>query len=209
METNSKSKVRQNITGLLLCAGMSGRMGKSKALMIYEELPFAVSIIKKMLIVCSKVIVVLGHESEKVKAGIYKHLDKTEISKLRFVLNENYKSGMFSSLQCGLKNQTNTDWILYHFVDQPAIPESFYKDFTKQISENVNWLQPSFKNNLGHPILFNNDVVKCILESEKNKSLRDIKNDNLIKPKIWECNYSEVLQDVDTLEQYNNLAVKQ
>lgn len=209
METNSKSKVRQNITGLFLCAGMSGRMGASKALMIHEELPFAVTILKKLLLVCSEVSVVLGHESEKVKAVILNYLDKTEISKLRFALNENYKSGMFSSLQCGLKNQTNADWILYHFVDQPTIPISFYSEFVSQLSGQVNWLQPSFKNNHGHPILFNNDVVKRILESDKNKSLRDIKNDNLIKPKIWECNYPEVLQDVDTLEQYNNLAVKQ
>ena len=48
METNPKSKITPNITGLLLCAGLSGRMGTSKALMIYNGLPFAVHDNKKV-----------------------------------------------------------------------------------------------------------------------------------------------------------------
>lgn len=208
MEANPKSKLVPNITGLLLCAGLSGRMGTSKALMIFEDLPFAVQIIKNLLLVCWEVVVVVGHESEKVKSEILKCLAPDEAVKLKFVFNDNYKSGMFSSLQCGLRKITQSDWTLYHFVDQPSLPVKFYGQFVKQLSAESNWVQPSYKNKLGHPILFNNNVTEMILKLSENNSLRDLSNDQRIKKQIWDCNYPEVLQDIDTIEQYNNLTIK-
>jgi molybdenum cofactor cytidylyltransferase len=205
MEANPKSKIKLNIIGLLLCAGLSGRMGTSKALMIYNGLPFAVMIIKKLLLVCNEVIVVVGHESEKIEARIKNYLIADEVSKVKFVLNENYKAGMFTSLQCGLKQTSNANWILYHFVDQPSIPDSFYSEFVNQLSIDINWLQPAYSNKSGHPILFNNKVVDCILELNESSSLRDLNNDKRIKRRIWECNYMEVLNDIDTIEEFNRL----
>ncbi|NWF89562.1 MAG: NTP transferase domain-containing protein [Ignavibacteriaceae bacterium] len=209
METNPKSKVRQNITGLLLCAGMSGRMGTSKALMMYEDFPFAVQIIKKMFLVSAKVVVVVGHEPEKVKSEIIKYFTSNDITNLKFVLNKNYKSGMFSSLQYGLKNIQQSEWILYHFVDQPSLPNSFYKEFAEQLSEGINWLQPSHKKKLGHPILFDNHTANMILQLSENNSLRDLSNDQRIKKQIWNCNYPQILEDIDTIEQFNSLTIKQ
>ncbi len=208
MEANPKSKLVPNITGLLLCAGLSGRMGTSKALMIYEGLPFAVQIVKKLLPLCNGVAAVVGHESEKVKSKILKCLTPDEAVKLKFVFNDNYKAGMFSSLQCGLKNISKNDWTLYHFVDQPSLPVKFYRQFVKQLSAESNWVQPSYKNKLGHPILFNHNVADKILKLSENNSLRDLSNDQRIKKQIWDCNYPEVLQDIDTIEQYNNLTIK-
>ncbi len=205
METNSKSKINQNITGLLLCAGMSGRMGTTKALMVHNGLPLAVQITKKLLIVCKQVVVVLGQESDKVKNEIKKHFSNDEISKIFFVVNDKYKTGMFSSLQCGLKNISQAGWILYHFVDQPSIPVSFYTQFIEQLSEEINWVQPSYKNSLGHPILFNGKVAEMILQLSENNSLRDLSNNQRITKQIWDCNYPQVLEDIDTIEQFNNL----
>lgn len=209
METNSKSKINRNITGLLLCAGMSGRMGTTKALMTYNGLPFSVQIIRKLLIVSKEVVVVLGHEAGKVKNEVIKHLSNDEISKIIFVFNDIYRAGMFSSLQCGLISISQTDWILYHFVDQPSIPISFYNEFVKQLSKEVNWIQPSYKNILGHPILYNKKVANMILQLSENNSLRVLSNDQQIIKQIWDCNYPQVLEDIDTIEQFNNLAIKQ
>jgi CTP:molybdopterin cytidylyltransferase MocA len=205
METNLKSKIDPHITGLLLCAGMSGRMGTSKALMLYNGLPFAVQVIKKLLFVCEEVVVVVGHESEKVKSEILKCLTSGEAAKLQFVFNDNYIAGMFSSLQCGLGNIPQSDWILYHFVDQPSLPVSFYKEFVEQLSEAINWVQPSHKNRLGHPILFNKKVCAIILKQDKDSSLRKLSNNKRIKRKIWECRYAEILKDIDTMEEFDRL----
>jgi len=205
MEKNPKSKIAPNITGLLLCAGLSGRMGTSKALMLYDGSSFAVHVIKKLLFVCDEVVVVVGHESEKVRSAILKCLSSGETAKLQFVFNDNYKSGMFSSLQCGLRNVSQSDWILYHFVDQPSLPVSFYNDFVEQLSEEINWVQPSHKIKLGHPILFNKKVSAIILNQDKDSSLREMSDDRRIKREIWDCKYPEILQDIDTIEQFNRL----
>lgn len=205
METNSKSKVKHHISGLLLCAGLSGRMGTSKALMIHNGLPFAVLIIKKLLLVCKEVIVVVGHESEKVKSGITNYLEVDESSKVKFILNEEYKDGMFSSLQCGLEHVSNADWILYHFVDQPSIPDSFYLEFADHLSDDINWLQPTYSSKPAHPILFDTKVASYISDLNKSGSMRDLRNDKRIKRKFWECQCPEILQDIDTREEFNRL----
>jgi molybdenum cofactor cytidylyltransferase len=205
MEANPKSKIKLNITGLLLCAGLSGRMGTSKALMIYNGLPFAVVIIKKLLLVCKEVLVVIGYESERVETEIKNYLKADEVSNVKFVLNENYKDGMFSSMQCGLKQTSKANWILYHFVDQPSLPVLFYNQFIEKLSEGINWVQPSHNNNLGHPILFNRKVVDIILHLSENNSLRDLSNDHGITKQIWNCNYPEILQDIDTIDEFINL----
>ena len=208
MEENSKSKIKYEITGLLLCAGLSGRMGTSKALMVLNGLPFAVSIIKKMLLVCKNVIVVIGHESEKVKSVIKSHLKEAEISKVKFILNENYQDGMFSSLQSGLEHISKTDWILYHFVDQPLIPESFYLEFVNHLSVDINWLQPTYSSTPGHPILFNNELSLLILERTGKSSLREVSKDKRVKKNNWDCIYPEVLHDIDTIEDFDKLRTK-
>jgi molybdenum cofactor cytidylyltransferase len=205
MEANSKSTLKHNISGLLLCAGLSGRMGTSKALMIYNELPFAVLIINKLLLVCNEIIVVVGHESEKIEVGIKNYLIADEVSKVKFVLNDNYKAGMFSSLQCGLKQTSKENWILYHFVDQPSIPESFYSEFVNNLPNDCNWFQPSYLNSLGHPILFNKKVSAIILNQDKDSSLRELSDDKRIKREIWDCKYREILKDIDTIEEFNRL----
>lgn len=209
MEANPKSKVKRSITGLLLCAGLSGRMGTPKALMFHQGLPFAVLILRKLLLVCKEVVVVVGYEAEKVKTEIKKFLSTGELLKVKFVLNENYKAGMFSSLQCGLKHISNAEWILYHFVDQPTLPHLFYNQFVKQLSKKINWVQPSHKNNLGHPILFDRKVTDMIFSLSENNSLRDLSDDQRITKLIWNCNYEEVLQDIDTKEEFNNLTITQ
>ena len=205
MEANSKGKIKHEITGLLLCAGFSGRMGTSKALMIHNGLPFAVSIIKKLLLVCKNVIVVVGHESEKVKSVIKDYLKEAEISRVKFILNANYKDGMFSSLQCGLRHISNTDWILYHFVDQPLIPDLFYSEFVNHLSGDINWIQPIYSGKPGHPILFNDDVSSFILEITNKSSLREVSKDRRIIKYNWDCIYPEVLHDIDTIEDFNKL----
>ena len=40
---------------------------------------------------------------------------------------------------------------------------------------------------------------------DKNNSLRDLKNDNKIKKQFWNCKHPEILQDIDTIEEFNRL----
>jgi len=74
----------------------------------------------------------------------------------------------------------------------------FYKSFQKNISKGFNWIQPTFEGINGHPILIHNSVFKLILDLSPDSSLRDLKRNPDIRKKFWQCDYPEVLQDIDT-----------
>ena len=126
-------------------------------------------------------------------------------SKIEFVFNPDYEEGMFTSLQAGLAKAIESDWIIYHFVDQPGLPEMFYKEFVEQIDEKHNWIQPKIKEQKGHPILIRNDLFQIISDAPLNSNLRLISNDPKVKKKFWECNYSAIFQDINTEEDYSKL----
>lgn len=175
-------------------------MGKPKALLIQNDLPFAIVILQKMQVVCKSTVVVLGHSANEIQEELEKYIANSHHleSKVRFVTNKNYSEGMFSSLQCGLRELNNSEWILYHFVDQPKLSIEFYNNFSKQVSKEFNWVQPTFEGVNGHPILIHNSAFNLILDLSPDSSLRDLKNHPDIKKKFWQCNYPEVLQDIDT-----------
>lgn len=195
----------QRVHGLILAAGLSGRMKKFKPLLLYDNKPFIVNIIQKISSICNPVVVVTGHNSEKLILETKKHLSENILKNIKFVFNRNYKNGMFTSLQTGFQNIGDCDWVLYHFVDQPAIPINFYREFTAQINNNYNWIQPEYKRQNGHPILIGKQAVNIILNSPIDSNLRKISRQKNILKKIWECDYPEILEDIDTLEHYKQM----
>ncbi len=127
------------------------------------------------------------------------------IPTLKFTFNDSFQKGMFTSLQKGISEAKNCDWILYHFVDQPGLPENFYRDFIKQIDNNYNWIQPVNKEQKGHPILLGKELFELIVNSSPDSNLREISKSPKVKKKYWECNYTEIFQDIDTEEDFLKL----
>jgi molybdenum cofactor cytidylyltransferase len=195
--------VNQNkIHGLILSAGLSGRMGKFKPLLTYKGKSFIQNIVLKLNSVCYKIIVVTGYKASEVEENV-NQLNLP--SKIEFVFNSEYETGMFTSLQAGLAKALESDWIIYHFVDQPGLPEDFYKEFVKQIDDKHNWIQPKIKEQKGHPILIKKDLFQTIINAPLNSNLRLFSNHPIVKKKFWECGYAEIFQDIDTEEDYSKL----
>ena len=192
--------IKKSINGLLISAGLSGRMGQFKPLMLYKGKPFVVTIVEKLLTVCEKVVVVTGFQREKIETLIHSQL----ISKVECVFNSNYEHGMFSSLKTGLTELKDSDWIIYHFVDQPFHEEKFYSELISQIDNNYDWIQPCYNGKEGHPVLFQRNIFEKILTADPSSSLRLIRDDGSTKIKKWECGYSRILSDFDTLEDLEN-----
>jgi len=189
---------QKKITALIIAAGLSGRMNNFKPLLNYKGKSFIQNIIQKLVAVCGRVMVVTGYKSDEV----VNHLDKTNLlSRVDVIRNSSYKKGMFTSLQKGLEKLNEAEWILYHFVDQPNLPTEFYSEFITNLDNNFDWIQPSFNNRKGHPILFNRKVCKTIIDSKSDSNLRCLVR-NKFNKKIWNCSYSEILTDIDTPEDY-------
>ncbi len=193
---------KPKIYGLILSAGLSGRMERFKPLLSYKGKSFIQNIALKLNSVCDKIIIVTGYNANEVEEDI----NQLNInSKIEFVFNSNYEKGMLTSLQAGLAKAMESDWIIYHFVDQPGLPEDFYNEFVNQIDDNYNWIQPKIKEQNGHPILIRRNLFQIILDAPLNSNLRLISNHPILKKKFWECGYAEIFQDIDTEEDYSKL----
>lgn len=200
------------INGIIISAGFSKRMDNFKPLAIFKGNTFIHNIILKLNTICDQIIIVTGYKREELKNEIIKDLTKDKyasiIKKTVFAFNRSFAKGMFGSIQCGISKMKSCDWAIIHQVDQPGLPQTFYSDFVNEIDTKYNWIQPNYNNKYGHPILVKKSLYKLILYEKIESNLRLINKNKKIKKKIWDCNYKEILQDIDTKEDYRNLMIK-
>ena len=187
------------VTAILLAAGESTRMGKSKALLSWQS-KYLIEYQIASLVACGvkEVVVVLGHEAEKITDAA------TFENQTRIVVNENYKSGKSSSVITGLQNMAaNPGDILILAVDQPRTPNLLI-ELIKAHNRSVSKITiPVFQNRGGHPIIFPNDLLTQMMNiDESTKGLRYIVNNNPELVNRWETQNPEVLIDVNTMQSY-------
>ena len=202
---------------LISSAGFSKRIPAFKPLLLYDQLPFIITIILKNFLICQNIFIVLGHRSEDIIKVINdffiyppKNLPNSLIpidpdlkilrANIKFIFNPDYSEGMFGSLQTGLQHMPASDWILYHFVDQPQLPTSFYREISKQIDNEYDWIQPIYKNKKGHPIIFNKSLANKIKEEKKDSNLKSFTRNKFIRKKMWDCHYPQILVNFNTPE---------
>ncbi|MEA2103871.1 MAG: NTP transferase domain-containing protein [Candidatus Cloacimonadota bacterium] len=193
--------IQKKIYAIILAAGYSSRFSIFKPLAKYKSKYFIINIIENLCLYCDEIVIVTGYKSEFLKEKTEKALIDPEIkSKLRFVYNEHFPAGMFSSVQTAAKYLNrkidNDDWILLHLVDQPHIPKQVYKRLILSTETSKNEIIiPSYEMHSGHPILFRKEVVKKIISSTTAKTLKDIIKKFSIE--YISVEQKQILQDVD------------
>jgi len=180
-------------------------MNSFKPVLIFQNEPLIVLVIKKLLNICKNVIVVTGYKNEIIEQLIEERF-KEMPERIQTIHNQDYHEGMFSSLKKGLSETSGSDWVVYHFVDQPSLPEKFYHDFIEQIDDKYNWIQPSYNFKKGHPIIIHHSIFNLIVDSKDNSSLKEISRHKSVIKKIWECNYPQIHQDLDTPQDFRNIS---
>lgn len=196
------------ISAIILSSGFSKRMGAFKPLLMYKDNTFSTEIIKKLELVCSSVIFVTGFRSGVLIEEL-EHNNIFNSGKIIPIYNPDFEQGMFTSLQAGLKQLPETDWAIIHMIDQPDLPSEFYKEFIQEFDDQFHWIQPSFNRRKGHPVAISFKLFNKILTAPKDSTLRTLFVEDNINKKIWECNYSQVLSDIDTPEDYQSLLKRQ
>ncbi len=185
---------------LVLAAGFSSRMGAFKPLLLYDDKTFIGQIIEKLQYTVRSITVVTGYNAAAVQSVVEDYAT-TSIIPLYTVYNENYREGMLHSLKTGIRHlKSDADWILYHFIDQPHLPDTFYGEFIAQIDNSFNWIQPSFNERGGHPLLLKNTLCDGILRLEEGQTLKNMSHATGTKKRYWECPYPEILNDFDRPE---------
>ena len=190
------------ISAVILAAGESRRMGTQNKLLL--QIGSEVLIRKFVKSVCASaadaVLVVLGHEAEKIKAVL-------QDQALRFVKNTCYEKGMTTSIQSGVNAASRrSEGFMICLADLPFAETSDFNcliqaftDFRRTESSLI--IVPVFQGQRGNPVLFsaefrdkllahNGEGCKGIV-SKYPQSVREVsmENDNL-------------LRDIDTPEDY-------
>ena len=192
------------ISAVILAAGESRRMGAQNKLLL--QIGSEVLIRKFVESVCASaadaVLVVLGHEAEKIKAVLQ---DLT----VSFVNNTCFEEGMTTSIQSGVKAaSTESTGLMICLADLPFAETS---DFNRLIqaftdfrrTENSLIIVPVFQGQRGNPVLFSAEFRDKIL-THKGEGCREIVRQYPQSVREVCMENDNLLRDIDTPEDYNH-----
>ncbi|MEH7076757.1 nucleotidyltransferase family protein [Neobacillus drentensis] len=182
---------------IVLTAGFSSRANAFKMTLPLGEMSVLEQTISKFEGLCSKVIVVAGFQAELIEEEMAKVIHKNTYSfQLKYVYNENFNQGMFSSIQKGC-NEVNALTFFITPGDCPLVK----KETVQLIAEHKgNVVIPSFNYKGGHPIKLSSEVKQKILETNPESNLRVVLNS--YEKKYVNVDDQGVLMDMDTPEDY-------
>ena len=191
-----------NVSGVLLSAGESKRMGQPKALLKFGERSNIENLLDEYLSSqLDKVIVVTGFNGESLKKFIEK---KTKDKKLKVVINEHYNLGMFSSIQKGIA-EISRGGILIGIVDNPFTNSTVIGELIENFSGGEIVI-PDYHGKGGHPVIIPFSLREEILNANPEKtSLKDVFSCHLDMIKRIKFEDQTITFDMDTVEDYNRL----
>ncbi len=182
---------------VILAAGMSTRFPGNKLLYEVNGKPLIRHIVESALeSKADEVIVVLGHEIEKISA-------KIEDLDVVMVYNPKYKVGMSESVKRGVRAVYKwAEAVIIHPADVAfAPPQAFDAVIEKYLNTRAPVVVVAYKDEKGHPILFSKETFNDILSiSEKTMGLKYVTRKYYDKTIIVNLPYKEIVVDIDTLE---------
>jgi len=193
------------ITGLVLAAGLSRRMGTNKLLLPFKERTVLAQIIAVLQAsALDDIIIVIGHERDKIETASRRQI--TQRGGLRFVHNPNYASGdMLSSIQAGLAAmQDDCSAALIVLGDQPQIERRVVEQVIAA-HEPDTVIIPSFNRHGGHPILIDRACWPDILALPFGASLRDVWRAHPGWLRYIDVDTETILRDMDTPDDYRQM----
>ncbi|SMQ77600.1 molybdenum cofactor cytidylyltransferase [Bacillus sp. OV166] len=182
---------------IVLAAGYSSRANTFKMTLPLGEMSILEHTLSKFEGLCSRVIVVAGFQAELIQEKMEKITSKNAYSfQIKFVHNEDFNNGMFSSIQKGCNEVTEPSFFITP-GDCPLVK----KETVHLISEHKgNVVIPSFHYKGGHPIKLSSEVKQKILETNPESNLRAVLGG--FEKMYINVDDPGVIMDVDTLEDY-------
>jgi molybdenum cofactor cytidylyltransferase len=181
------------IEGVILAAGFSQRTGTFKPALLLNGKPLIRHCIDSMRLVCERIIVVGGYDFETLRDICVGEPD------LVLVFNEKFESGMFSSVQNGLRAVKGEKFFLIP-GDQPVVKPETYRQMLKAQGTLV---VPRYQGKKGHPVLFASSHIPGILSMPEDGILRDyIHSQEVI---ILDVDDPGIGMDVDNLHDFDKI----
>ncbi len=187
----------RSVVAIILAAGESSRMGRSKPLLPIDGQTFLGHLVAELEASCAaRTVVVLGHRAQDVLAAL------PEIQPLA-VLNANYPLGQLSSLQVGLAAAGNPDAILMCLVDHPFISRQVVDQVIDAFESTQRPIViPTHQGRRGHPTLFARPLFAELRAASLDQGARAVVRAHAEEILELPMEDDEILADLDTPEEY-------
>ncbi len=181
---------------LILAAGNSNRLGSAKQLLPFQNTTLLGNTIAVAKSTGLPIVAVVGARQDEIVSEINKH-------NIAFVMNENWQTGLSSSLQTGLHYLENEykplDAILVMVCDQPFISEKLLKELVEKYQTTQKSVASFYDEILGIPAIITKDFFSEIYQLTGDKGARQIINTNDFEKVI----FAKGEIDIDTAEEYD------
>jgi molybdenum cofactor cytidylyltransferase len=190
------------ISGIILAAGESQRMGRDKALLTYHGKAFLETIIQNLNAAgIEKIAVVLGHHAEVIQA-------KVNLAAVQVVVNPEYPRGQTSSLQLGLETVATDqpDAVILCLVDHPAVPAEVIAKLKQHFeSTHAPVIIPTHNGERGHPVVISKALFPELLALSPGEPANAVIRKYRPETQFLEVADRGILIDVDEPRNYERL----
>jgi molybdenum cofactor cytidylyltransferase len=185
------------ISGIVLAAGKSERMGSPKALLPFRGRTFLENILEAISgSRISEYVIVVGHHREEIERRL--HLRSV-------VYNPNYEQGMTTSFQAGIRHLSPaTDGAVLFLVDHPIVEPDLI-DALVACSARDRIVLPVYNGRRGHPVLFGADVLREILLLPPARGANEVVRREPERVVEVSVDQPGILVDIDTPDQLKAL----
>jgi molybdenum cofactor cytidylyltransferase len=188
------------ISGVVLAAGISSRLGRPKQLLELEGRPLLQHVLDAAAASgLDEVVVVLGHDSERIASTL------ALPPGTRVVVNPDYQAGQSTSLRVGLDSvDPRADAAAILLGDQPRLtPSAIGKALDAFRASEAPIMRALWQGQPGHPVVLARSEWVSVKELKGDKGARDFVAASA-RVEVIEMGEPPV-EDVDTWEQYVRL----
>jgi molybdenum cofactor cytidylyltransferase len=195
-------------SALVPAAGMSTRLGRNKLLLPFNGRPLIAHAVDTLLASkLDEIIVVVGHESDRVKEAIGQR-------RVKIVENPRYREGLSTSVSAGLVAvSSRARAILIYLADQPLVePEEInllISSFDEADKANKRIVVPFFRGQRGNPVLVSSAYKASMVSISGETGCRRVIKQNPGEVLTIEMETDHVLRDMDTIEDYERIVAEQ
>jgi len=172
-------------------------MGSPKALLRYGGETFLDTLTALFAPRCVPVIVVLGAHADQIHAAA--------TGPATFVVNPDYRLGMTTSLQCGLRAvPSECDGVLFTLVDHPAASPATLDALLTPATQPLVRV-PRYRAKRGHPIWFSRELISEFLALPSDGPARDVVARYVDRTEYLDLDDPGIVADIDNPEDYRAL----
>lgn len=186
------------ITGLVLAAGRSERMGTLKQLLPFGDrtvIEHAARALTRSRL-GTDVVVVLGHRAEEIVARI-------SALPVRFAYNPDPEGDMLSSIRCGLAFIDPDQAVLVALGDQPLVTTGIVDQLIAEYERHPEGLVlPVFDGKRGHPMIVSPAYREEILFQSNPGGMKGLRDRHADSVRLVPVDTDAVLVDMDYRHEY-------